>query len=212
MHTHKHTIACVAYIACARIVYLAAGCVQRVTCYVLRVACCVQRADLVPTASHLATCEFAGHQLSDPVLCAAAELKSPLRSLTLVRPHVCAPLPPAVCSCVVNSTHCRPFAALQQEDDPSIVSFFENCVRLRLITCHTFKISEQAFQIPVAINEAFRIRSSSKAAQSDAIAAAISTVVEKTSFAEALRHVSHFPCDSFPASCLLLFCPHLTRS
>ena len=79
---------------------------------------------------------------------------------------------------------------MQQEDDPSIVSFFENCVRLRLITCHTFKISGQAFQIPVAINEAFRLRSTTKAKQSEALAAAIGTVVEKTSFEDALRRSS----------------------
>ena len=44
----------------------------------------------------------------------------------------------------------------QQDEDQSIISVFENCIRLRLMTSHVFTITYQPFLIPMAIQTAFQ--------------------------------------------------------
>ena len=41
--------------------------------------------------------------------------------------------------------------------DERVISFFENDEELRLIACHTFRIPKDAHQVPVAINQSFKI-------------------------------------------------------
>eukprot|EP00056_Hartaetosiga_gracilis_P009149 m.131200 g.131200 ORF g.131200 m.131200 type:complete len:780 (-) comp13070_c0_seq2:1491-3830(-) len=44
----------------------------------------------------------------------------------------------------------------QDSFDDQLVSFFENDLQSRLITCHTFRVRKNAHEIPVAINESFK--------------------------------------------------------
>eukprot|EP00049_Salpingoeca_infusionum_P013401 m.250470 g.250470 ORF g.250470 m.250470 type:complete len:775 (+) comp15437_c0_seq1:47-2371(+) len=57
----------------------------------------------------------------------------------------------------------------QDSVDESLVSFFENVASLRLITCHTFRISKDPHLIPVAINEAFKALKGEKVEQKKGI-------------------------------------------
>jgi len=67
----------------------------------------------------------------------------------------------------------------QQDENQSIISVFENSIRLRLITSHVFKITHQPFLIPMAIQTAFQ-QSNNPAEGSGS--------QQKMNFKEALKH------------------------
>ena len=48
------------------------------------------------------------------------------------------------------------FSAVNTENE-KLVSFFESNRVLRLITCHSFKLNKNAFELCVAINDSFKI-------------------------------------------------------